>query len=202
MRVGDELLEADKIFINVGGRALAPKMPGLEQVSYLTNSSMMDIDYLPEHLIIVGGSYIGLEFGQMYRLFGSQVTIVEMAPRLIAREDEDVSKNVTEVLESEGIQIRLKAECISARKKGSGVAIGLDCAEAEKEVIGSQLLMAVGRVPNTDDLGLDKAGVETDKAGYIKVDDELRTNVPGIWALGDCKARERLLIPRTTTMKY
>ena len=187
--VNGEILEADKIFINVGGRALEPPMPGLDQVPYLTNSSMMAVDFLPEHLIVVGGSYIGLEFGQMYRRFGSKVTIVEMSPRLIAREDEDISNAIREILEKEDIQIRLNAECITAHREGQQVVIGLDCAEANKEVAGSHLLLAVGRVPNTGDLGLDKAGVETDKSGYIKVDDQLRTNVPGIWALGDCNGK-------------
>ena len=187
--VNGEVLEADKIFINVGGRALVPPMPGLDQVPFLTNSSMMAVDFLPEHLVVVGGSYIGLEFGQMYRRFGSKVTIVEMSPRLIAREDEDISNAIREILEKEDIQIRLNAECITARKEGQQVVIGLDCAEASKEVAGSHLLLAVGRVPNTGDLGLDKAGVETDKSGYIKVDDQLRTNVPGIWALGDCNGK-------------
>ncbi len=189
VRVNDELLEAEKIFINVGGRALVPRMPGLNKVPYLTNSSMMDVDFLPEHLIIVGGSYIGLEFAQMYRRFGAEVTIVEKGPRLIAREDEDISKAVQEILEGEGIQMRLNAECIAAREEGGRVVVGLDCAEASREVAGSHLLLAIGRVPNTDDLALDKAGVETDSAGYIKVDDRLGTNVPGIWALGDCNRR-------------
>jgi pyruvate/2-oxoglutarate dehydrogenase complex dihydrolipoamide dehydrogenase (E3) component len=189
VRVNGELLEGDKIFINVGGRALVPKMPGVEQVRYLTNSSMMDVDFLPEHLIIVGGSYIGLEFGQMYRRFGSKVTIVEMGERLIAREDEEVSAAVKEILEKEDVQIRLNAKCISAHKQGDGVVVGLDCTEDGRQVEGSHLLLAVGRVPNTGDLGLDAAGVETDKAGYIKVDDQLQTNVPGIWALGDCNGR-------------
>jgi pyruvate/2-oxoglutarate dehydrogenase complex dihydrolipoamide dehydrogenase (E3) component len=189
VRVNDELLEADKIFINVGARALVPPMPGLDQVRYLTNSSMMDVDFLPQHLIIVGGSYIGLEFGQMYRRFGAEVTIVEKAPRVIAREDEDVSQAIQEILEGEGIRFRLNAECISVHKKDDGIAVGLDCAEASREVVGSHLLLAVGRAPNTHDLGLDKAGVETDNAGYIKVDDQLRTSVPGIWALGDCNRK-------------
>ena len=187
--VNGEVLEADKIFINVGGRALVPPMPGLDQVPFLTNSSMMAVDFLPEHLIVVGGSYIGLEFGQMYRRFGSKVTIVEKAPRLISREDEDISNAIREILEKEGIQIRLNAECITARKEGQQVVVGLDCADASREVPGSHLLLAVGRVPNTGDLGLDKAGVETDKSGYIKVDDQLRTNVSGIWALGDCNGK-------------
>ena len=189
VRVNGELLEADQIFINVGGRALIPPMPGLDQVSYLTNSSMMEVDFLPEHLIIVGGSYIGLEFGQMYRRFGARVTIVEKGPRLIQREDEDVSQAVREILEREGIEVRLDANCLSARKDGDHIAVGLDCAGGAPEVHGSHLLMAVGRVPNTDDLGLDTAGIETDARGYIKVDDQLRTSVPGIWALGDCNGR-------------
>jgi pyruvate/2-oxoglutarate dehydrogenase complex dihydrolipoamide dehydrogenase (E3) component len=189
VRVNDELLEADKIFINVGARALVPPMPGLDQVRYLTNSSMMDVDFLPQHLIIIGGSYIGLEFGQMYRRFGAEVTIVEKSRRVIAREDEDVSQAIQEILEGEGIRLRLNAECISVHKKGDAIAVGLDCAEASREVVGSHLLLAVGRAPNTHDLGLDKAGVETDSAGYIKVDDQLRTSVPGIWALGDCNRK-------------
>ena len=187
--VNNELLEADKIFINVGARALVPPMPGLDQVRYLTNSSMMDMDFLPQHLIIIGGSYIGLEFGQMYRRFGAEVTIVEKAPRVIAREDEDVSQAIQEILEGEGIRLRLNAECISVHKKDDAIAVGLDCAEASREVTGSHLLLAVGRVPNTDDLALDKAGVETDSAGYIKVDDQLRTSVSGIWVLGDCNRK-------------
>jgi len=189
VRVNSETLEAERIFINVGGRALVPPMPGLDQVPYLTNSSMMDVDFLPEHLIIIGGSYIGLEFGQMYRRFGANVTIIEKGARLIAREDEDVSNAIQEILQSEGIQIRLNAECISARREGERIVVGLDCAEASRQVAGSHLLLAVGRVPNTDDLALDKAGIEIDSAGYIKVDDQLRTNIPGVWALGDCNRR-------------
>ena len=189
VRVNGELLEADKIFINVGGRALVPPMPGLDQVPYFTNSSIMDVDFLPEHLIIVGGSYIGLEFAQMYRRFGSKVTIVEKGAHLIAREDEDVSKAIEEILRSENIQIRLDAECISARKEGDRIVVGLDCADPIRRVEGSHLLLAVGRVPNTGDLGLDNAGVETDSAGYIKVDDQLRTSAAGIWALGDCNRK-------------
>src|SRR6266404_983336 len=189
VRVNSETLEAERIFINVGGRALVPPMPGLDQVSYLTNSSMMDVDFLPEHLIIIGGSYIGLEFGQMYRRFGANVTIIEKGARLIAREDEDVSNAIQEILQSEGIQIRLNAECISARREGERIVVGLDCAEASRQVAGSHLLLAVGRVPNTDDLAPDKAGIEIDSAGYIKVDDQLRTNIPGVWALGDCNRR-------------
>jgi pyruvate/2-oxoglutarate dehydrogenase complex dihydrolipoamide dehydrogenase (E3) component len=189
VHVNDQVLEAEKIFINVGGRALVPPMPGLDQVPYLTNSSMMDVDFLPEHLIVIGGSYIGLEFGQMYRRFGARVTIIEKTARLIAREDEDISRAVQEILEAEGIEIRTKAECMAVKKAGGRIVVGLDCGEGSREVTGSHLLIAVGRVPNTDDLGLENAGVETDKDGYIKVDDQLRTNVPGIWALGDCNRK-------------
>ncbi len=184
--VNNEVLQADKIFINVGGRASVPDMPGIHDVPFLNNSSMMDVDFLPEHLVIVGGSYIGLEFGQMFRRFGSDVTIVEMAPRLIGREDEDVSQAVREIMEAEGIQIRLNAKCISLAKRDGGVAVHVTCEDAPPDVVGSHVLLAVGRIPNTSDLGLDKAGVKTDDRGYIAVDDQLQTNVPGIWALGDC----------------
>jgi len=187
--MGDEVLEADQIFINVGARAFIPPMPGLDRADYLTNSGMMQVDFLPEHLIIIGGSYIGLEFGQMYRRFGSQVTIVEKGSRLIARDDEDVSEAVKEILENEGVSIRLNAECMVAEKDGDKVRIKLDCGKGDKTVTGSHLLLAVGRIPNTDDLGLDKAGIDTDERGYIQVDDQLRTNVPGVWALGDCNGR-------------
>ena len=187
--VGNELLEADKIFINVGGRASTPPLRGLDQVSYLNNSTMMDVDFLPEHLIVIGGSYVGLEFAQMYRRFGSEVTIVEMGPRLIQREDEDVSEAVSTILEAEGIKIRLSAECIALERRGNKVAVGVDCTTGDKIVIGSHALLAVGRVPNTDDLGLENAGVAVDQRGYIKVDDQLRTNVPGLYALGDCNGR-------------
>ena len=189
MTVGTTLLEAPRIFINVGGRAQTPPMPGLDQVNFLTNSSIMDVDFLPRHLVIIGGSYIGLEFGQMYRRFGSKVTIVEMKPRLIDREDEDVSTAVSEILEREGINLRLSAKCLTARKEGNEVVVTVDCTSGSPEVSGSHLLLAVGRRPNTDDLGLDKAGVSVDQHGYIEVDDQLRTNVPGIWAMGDCNGK-------------
>jgi pyruvate/2-oxoglutarate dehydrogenase complex dihydrolipoamide dehydrogenase (E3) component len=189
VRVDGDLLEAEKIVVNVGGRAAVPDMPGVDAVDYLTNSGMMEVDFLPEHLVIVGGSYIGLEFAQMYRRFGSRVTVVEMGPRLIGREDEDVSAAVKEILENEGIEIRLGAECIELAKRGGQVAVTASCEPGPEEIVGSHVLLAVGRRPNTDDLGLDKAGVETDKRGYITVDDQLRTNVPGIWAMGDVNGR-------------
>ena len=187
--VNDEMLQADKVFINVGGRASVPAMPGIHEAPFLTNSSMMDIDFLPEHLVIVGGSYVGLEFAQMYRRFGSEVTIVEKGPRLIGREDEDVSDAVREILEMEGIRIRSNAKCISLAKHDSRLAVGMGCDEGAPEVVGTHVLLAVGRTPNTNDLGLDRAGVATDQRGYIIVDDQLQTNVPGIWALGDCNGR-------------
>jgi pyruvate/2-oxoglutarate dehydrogenase complex dihydrolipoamide dehydrogenase (E3) component len=189
VRVGQDLLTARRFFINVGGRAIVPDLPGVGQVPYLTNSSMMDVDFLPRHLVIIGGSYVGLEFGQMYRRFGSEVTIVEMGPRLIHREDEDVSAAVKTILENEGIHIELNSKCIHFRRQGEDVVAGLDCSDGEREVTGSHVLLAVGRRPNTDDLGLEKAGVEMDERGYITVDDELSTNVSGIWALGDCNGR-------------
>jgi pyruvate/2-oxoglutarate dehydrogenase complex dihydrolipoamide dehydrogenase (E3) component len=189
VRVGDELLEADRIFINVGGRAATPALPGHDQVSYFNNSTMMEVDFVPEHLIVIGGSYIGLEFAQMYRRFGSAVTIVEMAPRLIQREDVDVSQAIGAILEAEGINLRLSAQCIALEKRGDKVAVNVDCSAGDKTVVGSHLLLAMGRVPNTGDLGLKNAGVTVDQRGYIEVDDQLRTNVPGIYALGDCNGR-------------
>jgi pyruvate/2-oxoglutarate dehydrogenase complex dihydrolipoamide dehydrogenase (E3) component len=187
--VNDEVLQADKIYINVGGRASIPDMPGIHDVPFLTNSSIMDIDFLPEHLVIVGGSYVGLEFAQIYRRLGSEVTIVEMGPRLIGREDEDVSQAAREILEAEGIQVRLNAKCISLAKRDGRGAVGLTCEEGPPEVVGTHVLLAVGRTPNTTDLDLDRAGVATDHRGYIIVDDQLQTNVHSIWALGDCNGR-------------
>jgi len=184
--VGAARLTAARIFINVGGRAVIPDLPGLADVSYFTNSSMMAVDFLPRHLVIVGGSYIGLEFGQMYRRFGSEVTIVEMGPRLIHREDEDVSAAILQILEAEGVQVHLEAKCVSLSKHDLGVGLGVTCPRTLPEIVGSHVLLAVGRRPNTDDLGLENAGVAVDEHGNISVDDALATNVPGIWALGDC----------------
>jgi pyruvate/2-oxoglutarate dehydrogenase complex dihydrolipoamide dehydrogenase (E3) component len=188
IRVNDELLEAERIFLDVGARAFVPDLPGLDDVDYLTSSSMMEIDFLPEHLIVVGGSYIGLEFAQMYRRFGSEVTVVERGSRLIARDDEDVSEEVRRILEQEGVHVRTDAECIRVGASGDGVSVHLGC-EGEREVAGSHLLLAVGRVPNTDGLNLAAAGVETDERGHVVVDDQLRTSADGIWALGDCNGR-------------
>ena len=189
VRVNGDLLEADKIILNVGARANVPDMPGVNDVDTFTSSSVMDVDFLPEHLVIIGGSYIGLEFAQMYRRFGSRVSVVEMGARLIGRDDEDVSAAVKEIMENEGVEVRLKAECIGFRKRGDQVAVTASCEPGPEEIVGSHVLLAVGRRPNTDDLGLDKAGVEMDPRGFIVVDDRLRTNVAGIWAIGDVNGR-------------
>jgi pyruvate/2-oxoglutarate dehydrogenase complex dihydrolipoamide dehydrogenase (E3) component len=187
--VGEERLSALRIFIDVGGRAVVPPLPGVDQVPYLTNTSLLALDRLPEHLIAVGGSYIGLEFAQMYRRFGAAVTIVEMQQRLVPREDQDVSQAIRGILEGEGIVVRTGAECIRLAPHAEGIAVGVDCTEGDPEIVGSHVLLAVGRRPNTDDLGLDQAGVAADSRGYIQVDDFLATNVPGIWALGECNGR-------------
>jgi len=189
VRVNGEEITAGKIFVNAGGRPLVPDMPGLSGVEYLTNQSMMTLKSLPEHLLVAGGSYIGLEFGQMLRRFGSRVTVIEMGPRLVAREDEDVSAALKEILEAEGIEVRLNAKCLSVQKESGGVSVGLECGEGAPRASGSHLLLAVGRVPNTDDLGLEEAGVKTDKRGYIEVSEELQTTNPRVWALGDCNGK-------------
>jgi pyruvate/2-oxoglutarate dehydrogenase complex dihydrolipoamide dehydrogenase (E3) component len=182
-------LAADRIFINVGARAAIPPIPGLDRVPYLTNSSMMDIDFLPPHLIILGGSYIGLEFAQAYRRFGSEVTVIELGPRLIAREDADVSQAVADFLKGEGIDVRVDSKVIGVEKQGNAIGVKIESAGKTSQVAGTHVLVAIGRRPNTDDLGLDKAGIATDARGYIEVDDQLRTNVSDIWAMGDCNGR-------------
>jgi pyruvate/2-oxoglutarate dehydrogenase complex dihydrolipoamide dehydrogenase (E3) component len=189
VRVERELLAAPRVFVNVGGRASVPDMPGVHDVPFLNNRSILELDHLPEHLVVVGGSYVGLEFAQMYRRFGAEVTVIEKFGRLVAREDEEISEAIREILSDEGINVRTGAECISLAPHDRGVAVGINCQDGEPEWVGSHVLLAVGRVPNTDDLGLEAAGVETDPRGYIKVDDGLATNVPGIWALGDCNGR-------------
>lgn len=189
VEVNGESLNADKIFIDVGARARVPDLAGIDQIDYLSNSSMMDVDFLPQHLIIIGGSYIGLEFAQMYRRFGAEVTVIEMGDRLISREDEDVSYAVREILQGEGVNIRLNAECIAIKRSAAGVSVEVSCDEHPKSIEGSHLLLAVGRIPNTHDLGLDAAGIDTDKRGHIVVDDCLRTNVPGVWAMGEVNGR-------------
>jgi len=173
----------------VGGRAAIPPIPGLNEVPYFTNSSMMGVDFLPQHLIILGGSYIGLEFAQIFRRFGSEVTVIELAPRLIAREDEDVSRAVAEILDAEGINLLLNSKVVTVEEKGKRIAVRSASAGTTSLTLGTHLLVAIGRRPNTDDLGLEKAGIAADARGYIVVDDQLRTNIPGIWALGDCNGR-------------
>src|SRR5262245_11453162 len=184
--VGDQVLGADRIFINVGGRAFVPTMPGLDQVPFLTNSSMMHLDTAPPHLVVVGGSYVGLEFGQMFRRFGSEVTIVEMGSRVVQQEDAEISAAIQDVLTKEGIALRLDARCVRGSGRAGGVGAHADCETGSPSIEGTHLLLAVGRQPNTRDLGLDAAGVSCDERGYIIVNDRLETNVPGIWALGDC----------------
>jgi pyruvate/2-oxoglutarate dehydrogenase complex dihydrolipoamide dehydrogenase (E3) component len=187
--VNDTELTADQIFINVGARATIPPIPGLDQVPYLTNGSMMDIDFLPSHLVILGGSYIGLEFAQTYRRFGSNVTVIEFAPRLISREDDDVSQAVAGFLKEEGIDVCVNSKVVGVEKQVNSIVVKVETAGEISSIAGTHLLVATGRRPNTDDLGLDKAGVETDARGYIRVDDQLRTNISGIWAMGDCNGR-------------
>lgn len=189
VRVNDDELSADMIFVDVGGRPRVPKMPGLDSVAYLTNVTMMDLDCVPEHLVVVGGSYVGLEFAQMMRRFGSRVTVVEMGPRLVAREDKDVSLAIQDFLHAEGLELRLGAQCVSVRKEADGLSVGLQCTEGAPRESATHLLLAIGRVPNTDDLGLERADIRTDKHGYIEVDEALRTSNPRVWALGDCNGK-------------
>ena len=182
-------LEAERIFINVGARAAVPDMPGVKEVPFLTNSSMMQLDFRPPHLVIVGGSYIGLEFAQMYRRFGSEVTVVERAPKLLPREDDDVAAEVRAIVERQGVKIRTDAECMELKKKGQRIVVGLHCKGGKPVAEGSHVLLAVGRTPNTSDLGLREAGIEADERGYIKVDDECRTSAAGVWAMGECNGK-------------
>jgi pyruvate/2-oxoglutarate dehydrogenase complex dihydrolipoamide dehydrogenase (E3) component len=189
VEVGRSVLNADRIFINVGARALVPPIPGLDRVPFFTNSSILDIEYLPPHLVVLGGSYIGLEFAQVYRRFGSEVTVVELAPRLIAREDEDVSSAVAKFLKEEGIAVQVDANVTGVQKRGDGIAVVVQSSGETWSIEASHVLVAIGRRPNTDDLGLEEAGIASDQRGNIQVDDQLRTNVPGIWAMGDCNGR-------------
>jgi pyruvate/2-oxoglutarate dehydrogenase complex dihydrolipoamide dehydrogenase (E3) component len=189
IQVGSETLTSPEIFINVGGRPAIPDLPGIDHVPYLTSTTLLALETLPAHLIVVGGSYVGLEFAQMFRRFGSEVTVVEMGDYLVRHEDEDVSRAVLEILEAEGIRFRLGAKCISLAGSGEHVSVGVSCRDGEPAVDGSHVLLAMGRTPNTDDLGLSEARINTDEHGFIVVDDQLRTNVEGIWALGDCNGK-------------
>lgn len=181
----DVLLESEKIFINTGGRPRIPRIPGLASVQFLTNENIMDLTVLPEHLIVLGGGYIGLEFGQMFRRFGSRVTVIHNSSRIVPHEDPEVSAELERVLEGEGIAFELNVQTAHPKQTGASIEISFDRAGEPTTVLGSHLLVAIGREPNTGDLGLDKAGVETDQSGFIKVNHRLETNVPGIWALGD-----------------
>lgn len=189
VQVNGEELTADRIFLNVGGRPFVPTMPGIDSVPCLTSVTMMDLDFVPERLIVIGGSYVGLEFAQMFSRFGSQVTVVEMGAHLVGREDADVSQCIEHFLTAEGVAIRLGAKCISMRKEGGGVSVGLDCQTGAPREQGSHLLLAVGRVPNTDDLRVEAAGIDIDERGYIRVDEGLQTSNPHVWALGDCNGK-------------
>jgi pyruvate/2-oxoglutarate dehydrogenase complex dihydrolipoamide dehydrogenase (E3) component len=189
VRVGEQRLTAPRIFINVGGRAAVPALQGVRDVPFLNNSSMLALRELPEHLVIVGGSYVGLEFSQIYRRLGARVTVIERAGKLIPKEDPEISDAIASILTGEGIAVRTNADCIRLAPCDGGVAAFVKCDEGEPEVVGSHLLLAVGRRPNTDDLDLHRTGVATDERGYVIVDDRLSTNVPGIWALGECNGR-------------
>jgi len=187
--VGDDLLSGDLIFLNVGGRAARPDMPGLSDAPVLTNTTILNLVEVPDHLVVVGGSYIGLEFAQMFRRFGARVTVIEKGSRIIGREDEEISAGIQSALEAEGIVFRTGAECIRFAPHPAGVAVGVDCQVGTPEVIGSHVLLAVGRTPNTDDLDLASAGIAVDARGYIKVNDRLETSAAEVWALGDCNGK-------------
>lgn len=189
VKVNGRTLEAERIFLDVGARAAVPDMPGVKEVPYFDNSSIMDVDFTPRHLVIVGGSYIGLEFAQMYRRFGSAVTVLEKGARLLPREDDDIAAEIAAILQREDIAIRTDAQCMALNRKGRNVEVRLDCRRGRKIAEGSHVLLAVGRTPNTADLGLREAGVDTDERGYITVDDECRTSAEGVWALGECNGK-------------
>ena len=189
LEVGAEKLSAERVFIDVGGRPSVPDLPGVREVRFLTSESMMDVDFVPEHLVVVGGSYVGLEFAQMYRRFGSQVSVIEMGPRLIGHEDEEVSDAIREILAAEGIEVRVNAKCIALESVPQGVRVKVDCSTGVPGVSGTHVLLAVGRVPNTEALGLHEAGIDTDERGYIEVDDTLETSASNVYALGDCNGR-------------
>jgi pyruvate/2-oxoglutarate dehydrogenase complex dihydrolipoamide dehydrogenase (E3) component len=189
MAVDGRTITAPRIFLNVGGRPSRPAMKGIDDVTMLDNAGILVLEDLPRHLVVVGGSYIGLEFAQMFRRFGAEVTVVEMGPRLVGREDEDVSEAIRDILEAEGITVRTGATCISFAPHADGITVGVDCSSGDPEVVGSHVLLAVGRRPNTDYLGLDLAGVAVDERGYVMVDERLQTSAPGVWAMGDCNGR-------------
>jgi pyruvate/2-oxoglutarate dehydrogenase complex dihydrolipoamide dehydrogenase (E3) component len=187
--VGDRTLEAERVFLNVGARAALPDLPGIRDVPTLDNVGILDLSVVPDHLVVVGGGYIGLEFAQAFRRLGAEVTVVEKGPRLIGREDPDISEAVRAFLEAEGVRVRTHAECIRFAPAEGGVAVHVDCADGAPSELGSHVLVAIGRRPNTDDLGLETVGLVPDARGIVKVDDRLATEVEGIWALGECNGR-------------
>jgi len=189
VRVGDTSLTADKVFINVGTRPFVPPIDGIEMVNYLTNKTIMDLDTLAKHLVIIGGGYIALEFAQMYRRFGSAVTVIERGPMIMAREDDDICEAVRSILEKDGVNFYLNSNVVNVAKHTDGVQLELQTQNGIEKVRGSHLLVAVGRLPNTNDLGLEKAGIATNQSGFIEVDDQLKTNVDNIWAIGDCNGK-------------
>ncbi|MDE1175154.1 MAG: FAD-containing oxidoreductase [Edaphobacter sp.] len=189
MQVNDDVLKAEKIFLNVGARPFIPQLPGVDEVPYLTSTTILEMETLPEHLIVVGGSYVGLEFAQMFRRFGSEVTVVERAQRLVGHEDDDVADEVKKILEAEGVRVELGSDCIRLENRDGRPVVHMDCGSESRDVVGSHVLLAMGRIPNTDDLGLETIGIATDKHGFISVNDTLETAVPGVWAMGDCNGR-------------
>ena len=193
LEVAGRRLTAPRIFLNVGGRSVRPDLSGIDSVATLDNVSVMDLRELPEHLAIIGGSYIGLEFAQMMRRFGAEVTVVERSARLLPREDEDVSDGIRAILQAEGVRFALASECISlapsTAQEGMRIKVGAVCASEQPAIVASHVLLAVGRRPNTDGLGLELAGIQTDARGYVVVDEQCRSSVDGVWAVGDCNGR-------------
>ncbi|MDP2017327.1 FAD-containing oxidoreductase [Hydrogenophaga sp.] len=189
LQVNGRQLTAPRIFLNVGGRSVRPDLQGIDEVPTLDNVSIMELETVPEHLVIVGGSYIGLEFAQMMRRFGAQVTVVERSARLLPREDADVSDGIREILQAEGVRFELEAECLSLAPNAGRITVGAQCANERAPIVASHVLLAVGRRPNTDGLGLEHAGIRMDAKGYIEVDDQCRTSAAGVWAVGDCNGR-------------
>ena len=189
LRVGEDRLEAPQIFLNVGARPAIPPLDGVDSLPFLTSSTILQLEQLPSHLIVVGGGYVGLEFAQMFRRFGSQVTVVDRKPRLASHEDEEASQVIGEIFADEDIAVRLSADCIHLAKSSDHISVGVECDEGSRHISGSHVLLAVGRTPNTDDLNLSAAGVAVDDGGFITVDDQLRTSAEGIFALGDCNGR-------------
>lgn len=182
--VNNEKYTADKFYINVGGRPRIPE--DFKAIDYLTNESILELEEIPEHLVIIGGGYIGLEFGQMFRRFGSKVTIMEKGNQLLQREDDDIAEEIATILKDSGIEVKLDSDCLSAEKADTGISVKYNCHNRIEKIKASHVLIATGRIPNTDDLGLENTEVKLDERGFIKVNNELQTSVDNIWALGDC----------------